>query len=208
MLDSQQCTFWTLVVETSLFVDNAWLCLKLDHGAAHLGYRSFVHRDANNTETVLFTTFSLSCCMGGKCIMTWPMAQEANRCTFRTSCIGVSWKRTFLWILRNFRYSCLTVMRMDKFCTQFMPYSTSAWIHIRKAKHTPNSTVSVLRVFFGYLSARDILLTKGDKIVRELPLCTCFMDTTVHETELCTFCTIQAFVSGNLCFPFITWICT
>ena len=57
VVEAQQCIFWTLVMETSLFVDNAWLWLQLDHGAAHLGSRSFVQRDANNTETVLFTMF-------------------------------------------------------------------------------------------------------------------------------------------------------
>ena len=57
LLEAHQCTFWTLVMETSLLVDNAWLCLQLDRGAAHLGSRSFVQRDANNTETVLFTIF-------------------------------------------------------------------------------------------------------------------------------------------------------
>ena len=55
--EAQQCTFWTLVIETSLFVDNAWLFLQLDHGVAHLSSRSFVQRDANNTETVIFTMF-------------------------------------------------------------------------------------------------------------------------------------------------------
>ena len=36
--------------------------------------------------------------------------------------------------------------------------------------------------------------------VQEEPLCICFMDTTVHETELWTFSTIQTFESGRLSF--------
>ena len=59
----------------------------------------------------------------------------------------------------------------------------------------------------GFLSARNIWW-KGDTIVQEEPLCTCFMDTTGHDTELCTLWTIQAFVSGNLCFLRRAWICT
>ena len=60
MLEAQQCTFWTVrkwFMETSLFVDNARISSQLDHGVAHLGSRAFVQRDANNTETVLFTIF-------------------------------------------------------------------------------------------------------------------------------------------------------
>ena len=53
---------------------------------------------------------------------------------------------------------------------------------------------------FVFLSARDIWWTKGDTIVQEEPLSTCFMDTTVHETDLCTFWTSQTFVSLKLCF--------
>ena len=63
MLEAHECTFRTLVMESSLFVDNASLWLQLDHLAEHLGSRSFVHGDANSTEAVLFTMFSLSCCM-------------------------------------------------------------------------------------------------------------------------------------------------
>ena len=57
VLEVKQCTFWTLVIETALFVDNAWLCLQSDHGAAHPGSRFFFERDAYNNETVLFTKF-------------------------------------------------------------------------------------------------------------------------------------------------------
>ena len=41
VLEAQQCTFLRLVMETSLFVYNAWLCLVLDNGADHLDSRSF-----------------------------------------------------------------------------------------------------------------------------------------------------------------------
>ena len=37
--------------------------------------------------------------------MSSPLAHEVNRCTFWTSCTGVSWKRPFLSIMRNFGYS-------------------------------------------------------------------------------------------------------
>ena len=40
--------------------------------------------------------------------------------------------------------------------------------------------------------------------MKEEPLCTYFLDSTVDETELCTFLTIQTFVSGKLCFLCIT----
>ena len=53
---------------------------------------------------------------------------------------------------------------------------------------------------FGFLFARDIWSAKDDIIVEEESLCTCFMDTTVHHTELCTFWTSQTFVSGKLDF--------
>ena len=53
-------------------------------------------RDANNTETVLFTMFFAFVLYGHKteeCNMTWAIPHEANRCTFSRSWNGVSWKR-------------------------------------------------------------------------------------------------------------------
>ena len=47
-----------------------------------------------------------------ECNMKWPIANEANRCTFWTSCTGVSWERNFLWIMRNFANSSLTHMQI------------------------------------------------------------------------------------------------
>ena len=50
-------------------------------------------RDAKNAETVLFTmlfAFVLHGHNAEKCTMTMPLANAANRCTFWTSCTGVS----------------------------------------------------------------------------------------------------------------------
>ena len=57
---------------------------------------------------------SLSCCMGIRPRnVTWlPIADESNRCTFWTSCKGLSWKRPFFWILRNFSYIWLSELRI------------------------------------------------------------------------------------------------
>ena len=98
---------------TSSSMDDAWLCLQLDHRAAHLC--PFLQREANNTETVFFTMFfafviyrprSVTCL--GTCNMPW---HEANRCSFWTSCTGVSRKRIFFSIMRNFAYNWLKEMR-------------------------------------------------------------------------------------------------
>ena len=95
-------------METLLFVDNALFCLEMDHGAAHLGCRPFVQRDGNNTETVPFPMFFAFVLYGHKaeeCNITWPIAHEVNRCIFWTSCTGVSRKRHFLSIMRNFGWT-------------------------------------------------------------------------------------------------------
>ena len=83
-----------------------------DHGAVHLGSRSFVQRGENSIEPVLFSMSFAFMPYGHKadeCNMTCPIAHEANRCTFLISCT-VSWKRPFLLILRNFGHSWLTEM--------------------------------------------------------------------------------------------------
>ena len=80
---------------------------------AHLGSRCFVQRDANNTESVLFTIFFAIVLYGHKaeeCNITWPIAHESNRCTFWTSCTGVSLKRRFLSTMRNFGYSFMRIL--------------------------------------------------------------------------------------------------
>ena len=109
MLEAQQHTFFSLVFETSLFVDNSWLWLMLDHGAAHLCSRSFLQRDANKTEKVLFIMFFAFVLNGHK-------AEECNPCPrgqeFWTSCTGVPWKCPFLSIMRNFGYSRLMKMQI------------------------------------------------------------------------------------------------
>ena len=46
------------------------------------------------------------------CNKSWPMQHEANRCTFWISCTGLSRKRHFFCILRNFGCSWLTDMRI------------------------------------------------------------------------------------------------
>ena len=92
-----------------------WIMRQFAYLAAHLGSRSFVHRDANKTETVLFTMFFAFLFYGHyaeECNMTWPIAHDTNRWTFWTSCTGVSWKRPFLSIMLIFGYSWLTDMRI------------------------------------------------------------------------------------------------
>ena len=86
-----------------LFADNVSLWSQFDHLAAHISSRSFVQTDANNTETVLFTE---------ECNVTCTLAHEANRCTFWTSCTGVSFKRPFLSMMLNFKKSWLTELRI------------------------------------------------------------------------------------------------
>ena len=77
--------------------------------------RCSLWRDARNTETMLFTMFLAFVLYGHKadeCNMTWPIAHEVHRCTFWTSCTGVSCKRPFLCILRNFWCSSLMDMQV------------------------------------------------------------------------------------------------
>ena len=74
-----------------------------------------MQRDAHYTETVLFTMFLAFLLYEHEteaCNMTWPMAHEVNRYTFWKSCTLSSWKRPFLYIMRNFWYSWLTEMRI------------------------------------------------------------------------------------------------
>ena len=115
VLETHQRTFWMLVMETSLLFNDAWHCFQLYQAAAHLGSRSFVQRDANNTETVLFNMCFAFLLYGHEAFFTmcfsFPL-HWANRCTFWTSCTGVSRKCPFLCILPNFGYSFLTEMRI------------------------------------------------------------------------------------------------
>ena len=94
---------------------NVWLWSQFDDGEAHLGSTSFVQRHANNAETVLFTMSFAFVLYGHKAEegnMTWPIAHDANPCTFWRSCTGVSHKRHFLCIMRNFGYSWLRHMQI------------------------------------------------------------------------------------------------
>ena len=128
----------------------------------------------------MFLAFVLNGRKSEECNMTWFIAHEANRCTFRVA--GVSWKRHFLWIMRNSGYSWHTDMQ----------------ILVGIVLHA--DTESILKTSYLFFFLPGAYGEKGDTIVQEEPLCTCFMDTTVHETELCTFWTIQTFVSGKLSF--------
>ena len=101
VLEAQQCTFWTLrywFAETSIVVDNAWLCFQLDHLATYLGSWSFMQRDAINTETVLLTmSFAfVECNIGWR--TKWIVAHSGQVALD-------SWKRLFLCITCNFEYS-------------------------------------------------------------------------------------------------------
>ena len=39
LLEAQHCTFWTLIMAISFFVENPWPIIQLDHRAEHLGSR-------------------------------------------------------------------------------------------------------------------------------------------------------------------------
>ena len=154
------------------------LCLQL--------FRGHFSGDAYNTETVLFTMFFAFVLYTPR-NMTWlPIADETNRSTFWTSCTGVSWKRPFLCMMSNFGYSWLSEMQ----------------IFVGRVLHT--GTASTLGMsylgYFSFLSPMDARWTKGETIVQEKALCTCFKDPTAHETQLFAFWTDQTFVSGKFCF--------
>ena len=146
-------------METSYFVVNAWLCIQLDHGAAHLGAKSFFQRDVHNTETVLFTIIFSFLLYGPRSVTRQPIAHEVNRCTFWTSCTFVSWKRPLLCMMHNFW--CIWI--------------TKRKILIGRVLHT--YTESTLKmsylVYVCLLSARDVWWTKGDTIVQEELLIRC-----------------------------------
>ena len=164
-------------------------------GAANLGCSSFVQRDGNNTETVPFPMFFAFVLYGNKaeeCNIAWPIAHEVNRCIFWTSCTAVSRKRSFLSIMRNFGYSCPTMMI----------------ILVGRVLHAGTEFTLIMSYLgcFLFSLCRNIRWTKSDSIVQEVALCTCFMDTKVHKTELCTFWTIETFVSRKHFFYHKAWI--
>ena len=117
--------------------------------------------------------------------MTWPIAHEANRCKFWTSCPVGSWKRPFLCIMRNFEYSWLTEMRI---------------LVRRVVQRSTESTLkmSYLRCFRFSFCQRYKSWTKGDTTVHYKPLCTCFMDTStrdwvVHILDMSNICVGKIF---------------
>ena len=78
-------------------------------------------------------------------------------------------------------------------------YANLGWTssaHYRK--YTENV---IFFVFFVFIFARHIWWTKGDTMVQEERLYTCFIYTTVYDTKLWTFWTIQTFASA-----FFAWI--
>ena len=171
VFEAQQCTFWTLVIETSLSVDNAWLCLQLDHGKTHPSSRSFVQGDANNTETVVFSKVFAIVLYGHKaaeCNMTWPIAHEFNHCIFWTSCTGVSWRHPFLFIMLNIGFSWHTdiqilvapVLHTRTEITLKMSYICCFWFSlcqgymVNKRRHY-NAEGTPLHMFHGHYSTRD-----------------------------------------------------
>ena len=100
--------------------------------------------------------------------MTWPKAQEKNWYTFWTRNTGVSWKRPFLWILRNFGYSCLTEMRI--LAGRVLPtgteitlkmwylgcflFSFSQWYMVNKRRHYSLGGIA-LYMFHGHYRTPD-----------------------------------------------------
>ena len=74
-----------------------------------------------------------------ECNLTWPIAEEAHRCTFWAICTLVSWKTPFLCILRNFWYSWLTDIQV------LVVRSSSA---LKYGKYTENVLFIMLLVFF------------------------------------------------------------
>ena len=185
VLEAHQCTFWTLhnwFMETSLFVDNVWLWSQLNHGAAHIVLNYYVQRDANNAEIVIFT-------MSVDFVLFGHNAKECNMTAYGARNESVHILDKFYWCFME---------------TSFLVYKgyslfTDMRILVWRVPHS--GTESTMKN--GFLLARIMWWKKGDTIVQEEPLCTCFMNTTVHETELCTFWAILTFVSGKLSFIII-----
>ena len=105
--------------------------------------------------------------------MSRPKAHQANRCTFWTSWPGVSRKYLFMWILRNFGYSWLTEMR----------------ILVGRILHTgAEITLKIWYVGCHWFSfCQGYMVNKR----RHYSAGGIRVDTTVHQTDLCTFWTSQ-----------------
>ena len=86
-----------------------------------------MQRDANNTKTVLFTmffAFMLYGHMTEECNISWPIAGEAVRCTFWTSCSGF-------------------------IKTSFLVHNAHLWVHLACGEANLGSTSSAHRQTLG-----------------------------------------------------------
>ena len=149
-------------------------------------FEVLLKRDVINSEAVLFTMFSVFVLNGHnseECNVTWLMAHEAIRCTFRTSCTAVSKKCPFLWMLHNFRYSWLKEVRifvgrvlhtgtditLKIWYLGFFRFSFCQRYMVKKRRHhTAGGTV--LYMFRGHYSTRDWvvrILNKSNFYVRK-----------------------------------------
>ena len=133
--------------------------------------QGLLQREANNTETLLFTMSFAFVLHGNKAEernMTSLLAHETNRCTFWSSCTGVSSKRHFLCIMRNFDYSWLLdmlilvgrVLHTRTESTQKMSCLGCFWISFRqgdrlnKARYTC-AEETALHMFHEHLDILD-----------------------------------------------------
>ena len=137
--------------------------------------------------------------------MTWPIHQEANRCTFWTSCTGVSWKRHWLCIMSSFGYSCLThmqilvgrVLHTGTESTLRMSYLGSFWFSfhqvymVNKRRHYCAGGITLL-MFHGHYSSGDWVVI----ILDNLNFC------------VSVVCIIHGFELFFVCFAFLICIHT
>ena len=90
------------------------------------------------------------------------IATESNRCTFLISCTGVSWKGPFLCIMRNFKHSLLTEMRIlighvvhrGRKITRKMSYLRYIWFsfckgYLVKTRRHYRAGLTALHIFHG-----------------------------------------------------------
>ena len=157
-------------------------------------------RDTYNTETVRLTMFFAFVLYGPRS-MTWrTMEHEENRYTLWTSCTDVSWKRPLLSIMRNFGCSWRTKMQ----------------ILVGRLLHKGTEIILKMSylVYFSFLSARDVWLTKGDTMeggwtalhmihaCMHSTVCTCMYMYSTRNWVL-HILNKSDFLSGKLCFLFI-----
>ena len=160
-------------MESSIFVDNAWFCLQLDHGAAYLDSRSFVQKDSNHIETVIFFTMFFAFLLYGMISVTSrPIANQANLCTFWTCCTVVSWKRPFLCIMSNLSTVCLRWCEswLEEFLTQVRKVhwkchiaGVFAFLFARDIWTNDDTIGTALHMFHGHCSTWDWIVHILDK---------------------------------------------